>query len=206
MGLIDRAAMEAHYAMLTDEALREAINAGPDTFSSTEAWAVVIAEWNRRGAPSVQASLEAAKASEDRCHLCGSTGDLFATPFGLARVVDVEAPRSPDYAAIGLSLLSVAAGGGALWPFALRRLVGGREGRSRLEVLAMELLLCESCEEQRGGKLLSDDYARHPQWGAAQHWGFDVLLNAQELESLPDADATSDNARDDGPGDSHSVG
>lgn len=108
-----------------------------------------------------------------QCHGCRTEKDLYGYDFGLAKVMSArrnwgEAAWSAAVSAVSLPLLG----------YGILQLPGKK---SRLRVLRLRLILCESCRRRRVSYLL------HPWWEPARRLGFTQFLSADDLDRLEPA-------------------
>lgn len=107
------------------------------------------------------------------CHACGRKDNLYGWDFGLGKSISTKrtwggAAWSVAVSAVTLPLVGY---GGVQLP--------GK--KTRLRVLRLRLILCDSC---RRGKI---NYAFHPWWEPARRLGYTQFLNANELKKLQPA-------------------
>lgn len=118
----------------------------------------------------IAAELLSVDQKPDRCHACGNREVLRLFPFGLAKTLSTKqdwlgSAWSVAVSAISLPLLGY---GGFQLP--------GKT--SRLWVLKLHLVLCETCRRK------PHDYSLHPWWHKARTLGFTRFLKEDELKKL----------------------
>ncbi len=104
----------------------------------------------------------------NQCHRCESEVSLIRIPFGLARVLSTKRDWLGTAWSVAVSAVSIPLVG-----------YGGLELPSKsstLEVLRLELVLCEQCHPK------SYDYTLHPWWHTARQLGYTRFLSEADLE------------------------
>jgi len=106
----------------------------------------------------------------DQCHACGKKDQLYRWEFGMARELSTRRTWEDTAVSVAVSAITIPLLG-----------VGGFQlpgKKSRLQVLRLQLVLCEGCRKRRV------TYAAHPSWELAQKLGYTLLLDAHELSTL----------------------
>jgi hypothetical protein len=104
------------------------------------------------------------------CHACGRTDNLYDWNFGLGKKISTKRAWGGTAWSLAISAITVPliGAGGVQLP--------GK--KTRLRVLRLRLVLCDSCRQQRL------DYSVHPWWAMANRLGYSEFLNAEQLARL----------------------
>jgi len=106
----------------------------------------------------------------NECHACGRTEGLYTWDFGLGKIMSTKRAWGQTALSVAVSAVTIPLLG-----------AGGFElpgKKTRLRVLRLQLVLCDSC---RHGQ---NRYDLHPWWEPARKLGYTEFLNAEELKGL----------------------
>jgi hypothetical protein len=107
------------------------------------------------------------------CHACGRKDNLHGWDFGLGKPISTKRAWGKTAWSIAVSAVSLSLGGAGIV-----QLPGTK---TRLRVLRLRLILCESCI--RG----QTNYTLHPWWEPARRLGYTEFLSADDMEKLQPA-------------------
>lgn len=107
------------------------------------------------------------------CHACGRKDNLYGWDFGLGKPISTKRAWGETAASIAVSAVSLALGGPGL--------VHLPGKKTRLRVLRLRLILCDSCRRRQ------ISYTLHPWWEPARRLGYTEFLSADDMEKLQPA-------------------
>ena len=106
----------------------------------------------------------------NECHACGRAEKLYTWDFGLGKIISTKRAWGQTALSVAVSAVTIPLLG-----------AGGFElpgKKTRLRVLRLQLVLCDSCRHSHSR------YDLHPWWEPARKLGYTEFLNADELKRL----------------------